>query len=78
MGAFYFTNNVGKHLKQESASVKTEDKEKLSAQERIRYSQRVVCLYKCGNDRYLLEVHTPSHKEVLFGTAGGRWHLCGQ
>ena len=25
---FYFTNNVGKHLKQESASVKTEDKEK--------------------------------------------------
>jgi len=38
----------------------------------IRYPQRGVCLYKCGNERYLLEVHAPSHKEELFGTAGGR------
>ena len=40
--------------------------------ELIRYAQRGVCLYKCGNDRYLLEVHAPPHKEVLFGKAGGR------
>lgn len=40
--------------------------------ELIRYSQRGVCLYKCGNERYLLEVHAPPHKEVLFGKAGGR------
>ena len=38
----------------------------------IRYPQRGVCLYKCGNERYLLEVHVPPHKEALFGTAGGR------
>ena len=40
--------------------------------ELIRYAQRGVCLYKCGNERYLLEVHAPAHKEVLFGKAGGR------
>lgn len=34
--------------------------------------QRGVCLYKCGNERYLLEVKAPKHKEKLFGTAGGR------
>lgn len=38
----------------------------------IRYPQRGVCLYKCGNERYLLEVHAPPYKEVLFGSAGGR------
>ena len=38
----------------------------------IRYPQRGVCLYKCGNERYLLEVHAPSYKEKLFGAAGGR------
>ena len=38
----------------------------------IKFPQRGVCLYKCGNERYLLEVHAPSHKEKLFGTAGGR------
>ena len=38
----------------------------------IRYPQRGVCLYKCGNERYLLEVHAPPHKEALFGMAGGR------
>lgn len=36
------------------------------------YPQRGVCLYKCGNERYLLEVHAPPYKEKLFGTAGGR------
>ena len=40
--------------------------------ELIRYPQRGVCLYKCGNERYLLEVHAPPHKEKLFGSAGGR------
>ena len=40
--------------------------------ERIRYPQRGVCLYRCGNERYLLEVHAPPYKEKLFGTAGGR------
>lgn len=40
--------------------------------ELIRYPQRGVCLYKCGNDRHLLAVHAPPHKERLFGTAGGR------
>lgn len=38
----------------------------------IRYPQRGVCLYKCGNERYLLEVHAPEYKEKLFGKAGGR------
>ena len=40
--------------------------------ELIRYPQRGVCLYKCGNERYLLEVHAPPHKAELFGAAGGR------
>jgi hypothetical protein len=40
--------------------------------ELIRYPQKGVCLYKCGNERYLLEVHAPSYKEELFGKAGGR------
>ena len=40
--------------------------------ELIRYPQRGVCLYKCGNERYLLEVHAPPHKAELFGKAGGR------
>ena len=38
----------------------------------IRFPQRGVCLFKCGNERYLLEVHAPTYKEALFGTAGGR------
>ena len=40
--------------------------------ELIRYPQRGVCLYKCGNERYLLEAHAPPHKAELFGKAGGR------
>lgn len=40
--------------------------------ELIRYPQRGVCLYKCGNERYLLEVKAPEYKEALFGKAGGR------
>ena len=38
----------------------------------IRFPQRGVCLFKYGNERYLLEVHAPAYKEALFGTAGGR------
>ena len=40
--------------------------------ELIRYPRRGVCLYRCGNERYLLEVHAPPYKEKLFGKAGGR------
>ncbi len=38
----------------------------------IKIPQRGVCLYKCGNERYLLEVVAPEYKKKLFGTAGGR------
>ena len=38
----------------------------------IKFPQRGVCMYKCGNERYLLEVHAPAYKEKLFGSAGGR------
>ena len=43
-----------------------------SEYELIRYPQRGVCFYKCGNERYLLEVKAPEHKAALFGKAGGR------
>ena len=38
----------------------------------IKFPQRGVCLYKCGNERYNLMVHAPEYKEKLFGSAGGR------
>ena len=38
----------------------------------IRRPRRGTCLYKCGSERYCLEVHAPAHKEALFGKAGGR------
>ncbi len=40
--------------------------------ELIRHARRGECLFKCGAERYLLEVKAPSHKAALFGTAGGR------
>ena len=43
-----------------------------SEYELIRHPQRGVCLYKCGVERFLLEVHAPKYKEELFGDAGGR------
>ena len=43
-----------------------------SEYELIRYPQRGVCLYKCGSERYLLEVHAPDYKRKLFGDKGGR------
>ena len=38
----------------------------------IDHSERGTCLYRCGNERYLLQVHAPEYKEALFGKAGGR------
>ena len=43
-----------------------------SEYELIRNPQNGVCLYKCGVERFLLEVHAPEYKQALFGTAGGR------
>ena len=43
-----------------------------SEYELIRQPQRGVCLFKCGNERYLLAVHAPKFKERLFGAAGGK------
>lgn len=40
--------------------------------ERIRYPERGTCLYRCGNERYLLQVIAPEYKAELFGKAGGR------
>lgn len=40
--------------------------------ELIRHVRRGECLFKCGAERYLLEVKAPPHKAALFGTAGGR------
>ena len=43
-----------------------------SEYELVRHPQTGVCLYKCGSERFLLEVHAPEYKSALFGTAGGR------
>ena len=40
--------------------------------ERIRQPDRGHCLYRCGNERYLLAVKAPEYKSALFGKAGGR------
>ena len=40
--------------------------------ELIKNPERGTCLYRCGNERYLLKVIAPEHKEVHFGKAGGR------
>ena len=40
--------------------------------ELIRSALRGTCLYRCGNERYLLQVLAPDHKKALFGTEGGR------
>jgi len=38
----------------------------------VKAATRGTCLYRCGSERYFLQVIAPPHKEVLFGTAGGR------
>jgi len=43
-----------------------------SEYELIKYPERGVCLFKCGNERYLLQVIAPEYKAALFGKAGGR------
>ena len=43
-----------------------------SEYELIRHPQNGVCLYKCGVERFLLEVHAPEYKRAPFGSAGGR------
>lgn len=40
--------------------------------ELIKYPERGTCLYRCGNERYLLQVIAPDYKSALFGNAGGR------
>ena len=40
--------------------------------ELIKYPERGTCLYRCGNERYLLQVIAPEYKSAIFGTAGGR------
>ena len=40
--------------------------------ERIRYPERGTCLFRCGNERYLLQVIVPEFKQKMFGKAGGR------
>ena len=40
--------------------------------ELIKYPERGTCLFRCGNERYLLQVIAPDSKAALFGKAGGR------
>lgn len=40
--------------------------------ELIKYPERGTCLYRCGNERYLLQVIAPDYKSAAFGKAGGR------
>ena len=40
--------------------------------ELIKYPERGTCLYRCGNERYLLQVMAPDYKAALFGKADGR------
>ena len=43
-----------------------------SEYELIKFPERGTCLFKCGNERYLLQVIAPEYKAKLFGNAGGR------
>ena len=45
---------------------------KTSEFELIKYPERGTCLYRCGNERYLLQVTAPEYKSAIFGSAGGR------
>lgn len=40
--------------------------------ELIKYPERGTCLYRCGNERYLLQVIAPEYKSKLLGQGGGR------
>ena len=39
--------------------------------EHIKYPTRGICLFRCGNERYLLQVIAPEYKAALFGKVGG-------
>ena len=38
----------------------------------FKFPERGTCFYRCGNERYLLQVIAPAYKAALFGSAGGR------
>lgn len=38
----------------------------------IKFGERGTCLYRCGNERYLLLVQAPEYKSEIFESAGGR------
>ena len=57
---------IDKRLYMDSLQLET------SEYELIRQAVKGLCLYKCGNERYLLEVHAPDYKASLFGDAGGK------
>ena len=40
--------------------------------ELIKYPERGTCLFRCGNERYLLQVKAQEYKSALFGSGGGR------
>ncbi len=65
--AFLFNaGNIDKHFYMDTLQLEE------SEYNLIKFPQRGVCLYKCGNERYNLAVHAPAYKEKLFGKAGGR------
>ncbi len=43
-----------------------------SEYELFKFPEQGLCFFRCGNERYLLQVIAPKHKAALFGTAGGR------
>ena len=38
----------------------------------IRQARRWECLYRCGGERFFLQVEAPEYKKAIFGTGGGR------
>ena len=44
----------------------------ISEYELFKFPEQGTCFYRCGNERYLLQVIAPKHKAALFGNAGGR------
>lgn len=44
----------------------------MSEYDLFKYPARGSCLYRCGNERYLLQVIASGYKAKLFGKAGGR------
>ena len=38
----------------------------------VNMPSRGCCIYRCGNERYLLQVRAPEYKALMFGRSGGR------